>query len=486
MITRRGFLRSATGSAAAISLFSSRVLAADSVARSNLLRLGRLNPRSSKSIQASPLSIGFETLDRRQFDPKRTYEHLGRLGVKWARPQTGWCRCETEKGKYDFRWLDEVVDSLHEQGIHCWFNLGYGNKLYIPEAPDVSAVGFPPVFTQEARNGWAAFVDAIAEHFADRVKRWEIWNEPNGFWRPKGGNAAAYVEFVKTTAPRIRSRISDAVIIGGAIACCQLKFMTECLEAGLATHVDRISFHPYASDPYPPNPEEDEAFVVAVRKQLAERGASVKLWQGECGCPSDPNTEDGTDPKGRKVSEQMQAKWLLRRILTDLRQELDLTSYFTTVDLTHYNWGNGPTNHAQSYGVLRGTDYSPKPSYYAYQSLCSLFDAQTKHDRGARITADKGAKQLTTAGFVRNGRSLHAYWLATDLLDPFNPGIVSLRLSTSASATIERPVLFDPLSQQAYVIQGAVRNADELAVANLPAFDYPLIVTDQSVVPISS
>ena len=341
------------------------------------------------------MSIGFETLDRRQFDPKRTYEHLGRLGVKWARAQTGWCRCETTKGKYDFAWLDEIVDSLRNQGVQTWFNLGYGNKLYTQEAPDISAVGFAPIFTEEARAGWTAFVNAIAGHFAGRVKCWEIWNEPNGggFWRPKKPDAAGYVELVKITAPLIRNRISDATIIGGAVALCDLKYMEGCLKAGLADHVDRISFHPYS-----PTPEDDEAFVAAVRKQLDERRSTVKLWQGECGCPSDPKTEGGTDAKGRKWTEQGQAKWLLRRVLTDLRQDLDLTSYFTTVDLTHYNWGNGPSNHAQSYGVLRGADYSPKPSYFAYQSLCSMFDAQTKRDQRLEAIPD-GSNQA-----VHNGR----------------------------------------------------------------------------------
>jgi hypothetical protein len=57
------------------------------------------------------LGIGFETLDRKFFDPKPTYEPLEKLGIKWARVQTGWSRCETTKGKYDFAWLDEIVDA---------------------------------------------------------------------------------------------------------------------------------------------------------------------------------------------------------------------------------------------------------------------------------------------------------------------------------------------------------------------------------------
>lgn len=482
MISRRSFLQGTVGAATALRLSSQGLFSAEVAGGISLPELGRLKPLPSKAIKASPLSIGFETLDRYQFDPTRTYEHLGKLGVKWARAQTGWCRCETVKGKYDFKWLDEIAAGLLAQGVEPWFSLSYGNRLYSPEAPDVSAVGFAPMFTPEARAGWAAFVDAITQHFAGRVKKWEIWNEPNGggFWRPNKPDAAGYVELAKFTAPLVRRRIPDATIVGLALAGCGMKYMEEALKAGLAEHVDRISFHPYS-----PSPEAAEPFVARVRELLGERRNTVKLWQGECGCPSDPKTEGGTDKKGRKWNEQLQCKWLLRRILTDLRLDLDLTSYFTTVDLTRYNWGNGPSNHAQSYGVLRGTDYSPKPSYYAYQSLCSLFDAQTKLDsRLEAVPVGEVDKKDRVAGFSRNGRALYAYWSASDLLGEFAAGTVSFRLPTPSHATLPQPVLIDPLTQRVYRVEGKAE-AGVLAVAGLPKLDYPLIVTDRSVVPMS-
>ena len=488
MITRRDFLCGAAAAAAG-ALIAEQGLAAGSdstqAGRSviKLPELGRLKPLPSKAIKASPLSIGFETLDRRQFDPTRTYAHLGKLGVKWARAQTGWCRCETEKGKYDFRWLDEIADGLLAQGVEPWFSLSYGNRLYTPEAPDVSAVGFSPMFTPEARAGWAAFVDAITKHFADRVKKWEIWNEPNGktFWRPKQPDAAGYAELAKFTAPLVRRRIPDATIVGLALAGCNLKYTEEALKAGLAECVDRISFHPYG-----PWPENSEAYVAKVRELLGARSATVKLWQGECGCPSDPKTEGGTDKKGRKWNEHLQCKWLLRRILTDLRLDVEVTSYFTTVDLTRYNWGNGPSNHAQSFGVLRGSDYSPKPSYYAYQSLCSLFDCQSKLDPKLEVVPEGPAeKTFRGAGFTRNGHALYAYWSATDLLGDFAPGTVSLRLPTPAHATLRQPVLIDPLTQKAYALNNVAAKDNQLVLPNLPLLDYPLMVTDRAVAPVS-
>ncbi|MFW5914935.1 MAG: beta-galactosidase [Planctomycetota bacterium] len=84
---------------------------------------GTISPSHSEDIPASRLGIGFECLDRQMFDPERTYDRVGELGVKWARVQTGWARCEQQKGEYDFGWLDDIVDSLLERGVQPWFNL---------------------------------------------------------------------------------------------------------------------------------------------------------------------------------------------------------------------------------------------------------------------------------------------------------------------------------------------------------------------------
>ena len=119
-----------------------------------LTRSGTIKPQASASIVSSPLSIGFETLDRKMFQPEKTYPHLAKLGVKWARCQTGWARTETTKGSFDFTWLDQVVDSLRAVGVQPWFSLSYGNRLYTPGAETEYAVGWPAIFSDEARQAW--------------------------------------------------------------------------------------------------------------------------------------------------------------------------------------------------------------------------------------------------------------------------------------------------------------------------------------------
>lgn len=473
-LTRRTFLRGTVAAAASSSWAFVRASEADTPSK----RLGRLKTHPSKSIEASRLSIGFETLDRKMFDPKRPLPHLAQLGVKWARCQTGWCRCEPEKGRYEFGWLDEVVDSLLEIGIQPWLSLSYGNKLYTPEAPTPVAVGWAPIFDDQAQAAWLRFTEAIGRHFADRVRHWEIWNEPNGriFWQPRKADPADYTRMVRITAPVLRDQVDEAFIVGGALAGIPLDYLEGCLDHGMAEHVDAVSYHPYRT---PPEKNYDGE-VAAMRKLLAATGRDIKLWQGENGCPSKQMTGSWSYVR-QPWTETIQAKWLTRRILSDLRLEVDLTSYFHTVDLLNYNWGQGGSGHDQFMGVLRGKDYTRKPSYFAYQSLCTLIDAQTKRDR--RLDGQPQADtpgDILAPGFRRNDVPLCAYWRPTDLFNPPAEQQVTLRLPLREGIGLEQPVLVDPLSQEVFALPIEQQSGVAVTFANLPLRDYPMIVTDRS------
>jgi hypothetical protein len=380
-----------------------------------------------------------------------------------------------------------VVDRLRQIGVQPWFNLGYGNRLYTPEAPDASAVGWAPLWSDEARQAWLRFTRALAEHFRDRVKHWEIWNEPNikGFWKPRTPDAADYVELVRLTAPVIGQVVPGAVIVGGALAGMPLDYLKKCLEHGLGQLVEKISYHPYR-----PVPEAKyDAEVAAFRDVLTRHNPKAALWQGENGCPSQPGGAGAL--KDNAWTERRQAKWLVRRILSDLRLRIELTSYFHLVDLVNYNWGKGGSGQTNFKGLLRGTDYTPKPAFFAYQCLGALFDAQTRRaDLPLELSAPAGAapldqQALRTAGFVRGGRPLYAYWwpAGTDEERDVRPS--TLKLPDPPEGRLDAPVLIDPLTAKVHGLAGAVRSGAAWQIEQAPLADYPLLVTEKSLLPLS-
>lgn len=439
----------------------------------------RVKPRASKEIAASPISIGFETLDRKMFEPEKTYAHLAKLGVKWARCQTGWARTESRKAEFDFRWLDEIVDSLLGIGIQPWFNLGYGNTLYTPGPPHESAVGWAPLNSEDAKQAWLRYVDKIGERFGSRVKHWEIWNEPNiaNFWQPDKPNPARYVDLVRMTAPVLRKRVPGAVLIGGAYAgLTALDYFEGCFEAGMGDLVDRVSYHPYRAVPE----ENYENDLRAFRGIINRFKPGMPIWQGENGAPSTNNSTGAL--RDLEWDEGKQARWLLRRLVTDLALDVEVSSYFQTVDMVNYVWSSGQSGMTNSKGVLRGREYTPKASYYALQNLCSIVDADLKRtDLLVRAGGpDVDSIALRTASFVKKGRPVYAWWHPANLQKGFETQKARLTVWSGKTARLETPAILDLLTGDITPAPKAGQAAGLTTFDNVPVRDYPLLLTDAS------
>lgn len=468
----------------------------------------RLRPRKSSEIAASRISIGCECLDRQMWHANKAYSHLAETGAKWARVQTGWSRCEREPGKFEFTWLDEIVDAMIGLGVQPWFNVTYGNILYTG-APTPEAVGWTPVYSPTAAMAWRRFVGELTLHFRDRISRYEVWNEPDlaCFWRQEPQpNPLKYAELVAITAMEIRRHQPEAFIIGGATCYGTdpngLEYLETALRAGMGRNINAFSYHVYRPRPESNRPEE----LRALRAMLARHGLAIEVWQGEAGCPSEPSTTEAMH--GIPWNEAKQAKWLLRRMILDLAQEVDLTTYFHLSDFHNYFY-DGPVNMPAFFGLLRNNSYTRKPSYGAFQSVCSLFDSQTRVDRELHAsifvdeTSHAGAASkdwlLTqVAPFARRDLPMLAYWYPADLNPelnqqaPFAPGRIRINLSHPLGLKIHQPMLVDPVTQQAYALTGKLEKfpyhsqpflnnanpAGRLVFNNLPLLDYPLLIVD--------
>ena len=108
-------------------------------------------------------------------------------------------------GVYDFAWLDAIVDNLLRRGIQPWFSAGFGHPIHTPvpayeeqfrQSGNFPANGMVRGYVGEvplyhgprAMAAWKNYLAAMAEHFAGRVRHYEIWNEPDlhVFWRHLG------------------------------------------------------------------------------------------------------------------------------------------------------------------------------------------------------------------------------------------------------------------------------------------------------------
>jgi polysaccharide biosynthesis protein PslG len=466
-------------------------------ASSGLKPLGTLKTRSAREIEASRIGIGMECLDRRMYLPEKTYGHLAALGAKWARLQTGWSRCETKEGVFDFAWLDEVVNNVIAAGVKPWFNVGYGNKLYSPDAPHESAVGQVPLYDGERGvNAWKRFLSELAEHFKDRIEHWEIWNEPNisSFWHPKHKSSPTeYTRLVSISAEAIRSKHPKAQI-AACVSGIAPQFIEDCLKAGMGQHISIFAIHPYNRQDGVV-PEKNYAAMVGQLREITRRFAPhVRLWQGECGVPSQAESQMSHG----NMDELKQAKWLVRRLMLDVFMDMDLAQYFHLCDLmeSNYRQADGKAQLPPMFGILNGKTYTPKLAYAAMQSVATLFDADTHPEPGyycALLPAASGTTLLEpyTMLFRRRGVPMLAYYQAANVLNdtPCVTVDVVLCCDSDPKRTAEilrEPVLVDPIRQAVYALPAPARNAVEgqfrpsLRFENLPCLDYPLLITDAS------
>lgn len=470
--------------------------------RFNLQAISKVPWRQTREITSERFGVGFETLDRQLFDPDPCYPLLAELGAKWARVQTGWSRCEKVKGQYDFDWLDDVTDNLLAAGLRPWFSLSFGNALYMPDAPHPSAVGRVPIYYgDECVQAWHQYVQALVTHFRDRVTHYEIWNEPNivNFWQP-APNAVDYAHFSGITSQAVRGIMTDAVMLGGALAGggYAAPFLRKALEAGLGEHIDILTYHPYRD-----TPETASELELSVMRSLCRQyNPKMRLWQGETGTPSVHGFHhDFLCENADQITQTTQAKWAIRRLMTDMKYGVDTSSYFHTADLTKavYVQSDGKPLKPVMMGLLHGTDYSPKESYYAVRNVCNLMDEDTKpadlfhaiHYNGffnkrGKQTYDKFTMDYVavyTAAFERKGYPLYAWWLPSIPVRCRRAEAVQLLMYPTARNTIENPVLVDVLTGLVYGLPALEKHpswSGHLFVDDLPMTDYPLMLTDRA------
>lgn len=457
----------------------------------SLVEIGKLKNLTSKEIESSKLGIGFETLDRKVFDPANYYDKVGAIGVKWARCQTGWARTETEKGKYDFSWLDDVVDNLLKRGIQPWFNVGYGNPIYMGEIKNnPTAVGHIPLYYgDECLQAWKNYVSNLAKHFKGRVHHFEIWNEPEikPFWQPKGADPLEYAKLIKITAEEIKKVNPDAII--GACSASQYSEYTETLFENVGKLLDFYSVHAYCMIPEINYPNH----IRSLRSLMKECGMDkTQIWQGETGFPTKIPSKSwvGKSQAWHYSNETMQAKSMLRRYITDLRAGVALTSFFMVTDFTaSYIKGDGNGMNSEAvWGIIENKEgYRPKKVYYVMRNFCTMFSNKTTNAEHAfRIDARPIYPTMSPVSklplvalynnltsYTRNGYPVYCYYMPEDPQLEMRT-LHSVALEEKTKKRLKKPVLIDMMTGKVYEIT----EVSKKFIKGLPLTDYPLFVTD--------
>jgi hypothetical protein len=138
-----------------------------------------------------------------------------RIFVQWDRVSPSPSAKKRPAGAYDFSTIDAAVDRVRAAGMDPMLTLTGPGPVWATKDPSRRSRRYRPL---PAR--YAEFARDAAEHFAGRVHRYILWNEPNlSFWlSPQYAAPAMYRNLVNAAAPAIRSVDPSATLLVGALA----------------------------------------------------------------------------------------------------------------------------------------------------------------------------------------------------------------------------------------------------------------------------
>jgi hypothetical protein len=439
----------------------------------------RLRPRHAREMGTSPWSIGLETIDRAYVDFGPLKSHLGELGATQARVQAGWARCEPVPGaKYEWDWLDEVVDGCREQGVRPWLQTSYGNPAYAGGGGIGLGEGLP--VSAEALAGWDRWVGAMVARYKEKVDTWEIWNEPT----LRTMTTEEYARFFVRTAKLIRTVQPAARIVAFGLADHDEhnfagKLLAHLADSGQTALLSEISYHFY-----PHNPDEEFDCVTALAKLCAKYAPHVTLRQGETGAPSECIRFMAMGEFD--WSERKQAAWNLRRLLAHRARGIPM-NLFQLADMHYVRNGGARLAGRNPKGQLFiGPDKSViyrKPAYFAAQHVFSVFD-DTLSDGVARAVEGRFRRRTSAYAWRRKGaenESLLVWWRADGPPCLTTPTLDHCGMEPQS---IPDPVLIDFMSGVVFTPPQQILAGDTFAWDTLPWAESPLALATRAELPL--
>ncbi len=435
-------------------------------------KIGEIKPRHAKEIKASPWSVGAETMDRDFIIYKNFRDHLGTLGVKKARIQSGWAKTEKTKGVYDWNWLDEIIFDMVAQGVEPWINISYGNALYAEGGGlGLYAKKILPT-SAEALQGWKMYVEALVVRYREYVDEWEVWNEPNG-----GADPIEYANLLVITAEAVKSIQPEGKILAIALGSgvdyeYADKVLAEVKKKGKIHLIDQVTHHRHR-----PIPEENQNEIM-LEKVLDKYSENIIARQGEAGCPSG----DGEFAMHNlEWSELKQQKHVLRRMLTDFGRGKE-TSVFIIMDAKYEQNGKIRWNRK---GLLRANDNKEvekvKPAYYSVQNVTSIFDYSLRSlDNYSYQANNDRSVSLYGIENIHSKKQMVAVWF--DAAIPSDSKKKTEMDFTFYQGQFTEPVYVDLRTGEVFEIPAKnwSKKGATYQFKEIPVYDSPVLIADKS------
>ncbi|MDV6260053.1 cellulase family glycosylhydrolase [Rhodococcoides yunnanense] len=283
---------------------------------------------------------------------------ISQYGFGAVRLTIHWPVIEPYPNVYDWTSTDEQVAAFSDAGLDIlgvatwapWWDVDPANRNVMHPKPSD-----PERFSE--------FAKLVANRYKDRIRTWEIWNEPNtGATFGPSVDLQTYIPMLKQSYQKIKSIDPDIEVLTGGTSptidndtdLSPASFVKGLYAAGAGPFFDAIAMHPYSA---PDRLSEASAqsyssntAIARIRETMVVNGdRNKKIWFTEFGAAS------GTGPES--VTEDKQAELLVDGI--DYLRSLSYCGGIFLFDFRDIDSGNSVDE--LNAGLVR-SDFSPKPA----------------------------------------------------------------------------------------------------------------------------
>lgn len=342
-------------------------------------------------------------------------EVLKRSGINLLRISFGWDGIETARGKYDWLFWDDFVKIAVDE---------YSITLipYVCYTPSWNSTGDTTNFwnhTPVDYDAFGTFMETLVRRYKDRIKTWELWNEPDidAYW---SGTSADLARLTKVGAQAVRRADPTAKVVLAGLAH-RAEFLRELFrDHGVSPFVDVVNCHSYfetwSGEPLEKIPD----YVNSLADIIAQHGNNQSLWMAEVGY-STYRRPDGyvsasywsTYDYEHTPRYQAVALWRTLTLLLSTNK-LAAIAWYEIKDLPPQENVIGDVNN-RNLGVAY-VGHSPKPAEKALSFFNRFFAAKNACvDGDAQVTRAIGSESEIHAFRKEDGSLAVIGWLKTHL-----------------------------------------------------------------------
>ncbi len=202
------------------------------------------------------------------------FRRMREAGIGWARTDFDWTTVQRQQnGPWDFTLFDETIRLAEEGGITILPILAYDVAWARPAYKHLDL--------------WREYVRKTVSRYKDRLRCWEVWNEPDleQFWTEKP-DPANYTILLKAAYEEIKAIDPQLQVLMGGLSGIPFEFIEGIYKAGGQAYFDIMNVHPYR---YPQTPEaaplKDD--LQKLRQLMTQYGDADKpVWITEIGWPT--------------------------------------------------------------------------------------------------------------------------------------------------------------------------------------------------------